>query len=207
MTPSNKPKSGSTLKTLIRVTRALREPPPDSATPSGSLRDTLGKAVGNLRNDPRLREAADKVTEIRARAGERADQRLTELISENRAKQGQTPPQEVTTLLEQRRQERNAKLERARARQDLLNQAQTSEQRRVLTTVAAVTPWAGGEIGIVRYTELLDHLAPGGNAVTEMAIHRALWTLAERRVLAVSPHGVITAIRTITPAQNALPEN
>lgn len=201
MSPENK--TARTVKTLIRVGRALRDSPPEtdgSAAPGGGLGSVARRAAERVTRDPRLQGAAAQFQELRAGASARADQRLETLIGEARARRGQTPPDEVAALLDRRRQERDARLERGRARQALLAHGQNDEQRRVLTLVAAATPWAGGEAAPVRYTALLDGLAPGGSAAAEMAIHRALWTLAEARVLAVSPHGLITAVQTLPPA-------
>lgn len=210
MTPGDKPKTDNTLKKLMRVAKALREPAPtpkDEGAGSGSLRDSARQAVRGLRSDPRVQNATGRLSELRHQAGATADERLARLIQEKRARQGERMPGEVSALLEQRRAERDAKLAQAQARADLLAQAETPEQRRVLTVIADSTPWAGGQQKAVRYTFLLDHLAPGGNAVTEMAVHRALWTLAERRVLAVSPHGLITAIQTIGAARHELADS
>ena len=55
--------------------------------------------------------------------------------------------------------------------------------------------WAGGSGQPPRYTALLDALAPGGQAEQEMSVHRAIWALAEREVISVSPHGVVSAVQ------------
>lgn len=197
-------KTARTVKTLIRVGKALRdEPAPEAEDRRGGLGEAARRAAQRVALDPRVRGAAAQLQELRAGASARADQRLETLIGEARARRGQTPPDEVAALLDRRRQERDAKLERGRARQALLAHGQNDEQRRILALVAAATPWAGGAAASVRYTALLDELAPGGSPAAEMAIHRALWTLAEQRVLAVSPHGVITAVQTLPPAPPA----
>ncbi|MFK7600851.1 hypothetical protein ACI3L1_01430 [Deinococcus sp. SM5_A1] len=199
-------------KTLLRVTRALREPDSNSSSTEGSssLRDTARRAAQSALNDPRVQGAAglvrDRAEAVRSRAGEGADRHLERLISESRARRGEATPDEVAALLETRRRERDARIRRVQARQQLLDRAETPEQRRILTLVAGATIWAGGtaEAGPLRYTTLLDRLAPGGSAEAEMAVHRALWTLAERRVLSVSPHGVVTAVQLLE--QMTLPQ-
>ncbi|THF85060.1 hypothetical protein E7T09_18655 [Deinococcus sp. KSM4-11] len=198
-------KTARTINTLIRVGRALRDPEPEAAPGAAGLGDAARRLGTRALGSARVQGLGAQVQELRAQAAARADQRLETLIAEARARRGETPPDEVALLLARRRQERDEQLERVRARTALLAQGETPEQRAVLTRVAAVTPWAGGETGALRYTQLLDDLAPKGGAVAEMAVHRALWTLAERRVLAVSPHGVVTAIPTLTAVPDALP--
>ncbi len=198
-------------KTLLRVTRALREPAA-SAEEGGSLSDAARRAARSALNDPRVQGAAglvrDRTEAVRLRVGEGADRSLERLIGESNARRGGSTPQEVAELLEGRRRERDARTHRALARQELLARAENAEQRRILTLLAGATVWAGGtlEAGPLRYTGLLDRLAPGGSAEAEMAIHRALWTLAERRVLAVSPHGVVTAVQLLEQGRAALPQ-
>ncbi|MDV6375115.1 hypothetical protein [Deinococcus arenicola] len=197
-------------KTLLRVTRALREPDSASTEGGGSLRDTARRAAQSALSDPRVQGAAglvrDRAEAVRTRTGERADRSLERLIAEARARRGEETPTEVTALLELRRRERDLRIRRVQARQELLDRAETPEQRRILTLLAGATVWAGGtaEGGPLRYTALLDRLAPGGSAETEMGVHRALWTLAERRVLAVSPHGVVTAVQLLEQSHGAL---
>ncbi|WP_034387089.1 hypothetical protein [Deinococcus sp. YIM 77859] len=172
-----------------------RQKRPDSPEEETSrLRSAAQRLTEAVRRDPRVQDAAESLRE-RARmwretARSRADLHLEELVE--RRYRGQ-PPEALGALLAQRRREREDRAARLRARRALLALAETPEQRRVLTRVAEATPWAGGEEAEVRYTLLLDELAPSGNAEAEMAVHRAIWTLAERRVLAVSPHGVVTA--------------
>ncbi|PTA67152.1 hypothetical protein C8263_14290 [Deinococcus arcticus] len=180
------------MNTLIRLGRALREPEsPDHEPP---LR-AAGQAASALVT-PALQGAAGRLRAgaqgLRDQVQARADGHLERVITERRAG-GATDPDTLAALT-RRRAAREARAAQARARAGLLAQAQGPEQRQVLTLVAAVTPWAGGEPGELRYTILLDRLAPGGDPAREMAVHRALWTLAERRVLAVSPHGVISAV-------------
>ncbi len=200
-----------TLNTLIRVTKALREP---QAKPGevGGFREAARRAAQSALNDPRVQSAAglvrDRAEAVRIRVGDTADRNLERLIDESRSRRGEATPEEVAAVLEQRRLERDARIRRALARQELLNRAETPEQRQILTLVAGVTAWAGGasEAGPLRYTALLDRLAPGGSAEAEMAVHRALWTLAERRVLSVSPHGVVSAVQQLEQGRAALPE-
>ncbi|MEF2277441.1 hypothetical protein V3W47_03960 [Deinococcus sp. YIM 134068] len=164
---------------------------------SGGLRGVARRLAEGVRQSPRVQEAAaevrDRARELRETTRARADSRLERLIEDGRARRGEDLPDEVSALLMERRREREARAARLRARAALLALAGGPEQRRVLTLVADATPWAGGEAAEVRYTTLLDRLAPSGGAEAEMGVHRALWTLAERRVLAVSPHGVVTA--------------
>lgn len=180
-------------------------------TGPGGLREAARRAASAVWQDPRVQDAREglreRAGELRGAARARVDERLEHLLSERYGRQGEAPPEAVSALLAARRQEREARAARLRARQTLLALAETPEQRRVLTRVVGVTPWAGGEAGELRYTTLLDTLAPSGGAEAEMGIHRALWTLAERRVLAVSPHGRITACPLLEPrAPLALPE-
>lgn len=191
--------------------------PPTEATPAGgeqgrsSLRAAARRAATSVWRDPRVQDARaglrDRAEEWRGAARARVDTRLEHLLEERYGRQGEAPPEAVSALLAARRAEREARAARLRARQTLLALAETPEQRRVLGRVAQVTPWAGGEAGEVRYTLLLDTLAPSGGAEAEMGIHRALWSLAERHILAVSPHGVVTACPLPEPkAPLALPE-
>jgi len=180
-------------------------------TGPGGLREAARRAATSVWKDPRLQDARaglrDRAGELRGAARARVDERLEHLLEERYGRQGAAPPEAVSALLAARRQEREARAARLRARQTLLALAGTPEQRRVLARVAEMTPWAGGEAGELRYTTLLDTLAPSGGAEAEMSVHRALWTLAERRVLAVSPHGVVTACPLPEPsAPLALPE-
>ncbi|WP_102127997.1 hypothetical protein [Deinococcus planocerae] len=160
------------------------------------FRDAARRLAEGVRQNPRVQEAAaelrGRAEELRETARARADGHLERLI-ESRAGRGEALPDEVAALLERRRREHEAQAARRWARQELLALAETPEQRRVLGLVAGATLWAGGTEAELRYTTLLDRLAPSGEAQAEMDIHRALWTLAERRVLAVSPHGVVTA--------------
>lgn len=201
-----------TLNTLIRVTKALREPDAAPGEGGGGLRETARRAARSALNDPRVQSAAgavrDRAEAVRLRVGDTADRNLERLIGDARARRGEDTPDEVAAVLEQRRRERDARIRRALARQELLGRAENPTQRQILTLAAGVTAWAGGspEAGPLRYTALLDQLAPGGSAEAEMAVHRALWTLAERRVLAVSPHGVVTAVQLLEQERAALPD-
>lgn len=203
----NENKTARTIGTLIRIGRALRDPEPGAnpASDAAGLGEAARRAGTRALGSARVQGLSAQVQELRAQAAARADERLEAVIADARARRGQTPPDEVARLLARRRQERDEQLGRIRARTHLLAQGDTPEQRAILTRVAAVTPWAGGEASPLRYTQLLDDLAPKGGAAAEMAVHRALWTLAERRVLAVSPHGVITAIPTLNTGPDVLP--
>lgn len=155
------------------------------------------RAAESVGRDPRVQDTASR---LKTRAGDlggqaraRADEHLERLIERRHTRPGAPLPDDVAAALAQRRREREARVAAARARTALIAQGESPEQRRVLTLLADSAPWAGGQGGGVRYTGLLDRLAPSGDPAAEMAIHRALWTLAERRVLAVSKHGEITA--------------
>lgn len=171
--------------------------PPESPQDTGGLRGVARRLGERARQDPRVQQAAESLRgrseELRASGRERADARLEALIESRRERRGETPPPEVTGVLDERRREREAQAERLRLRAAFLEQGATPEERRVLTRVAAGTPRMGGQEGEPRYTELLDTLAPGGDPAREMGVHRAVWGLAERRVLAVSPHGLVRA--------------
>lgn len=203
----------STLKTLIHVTRALAAedgdqpavPGKDAPATPGGLQSLARRAAETVRQAPRLQGRAAHLGErlrggvhsLKTAAQDRADTHLERLVTEAGARRGGAAA-DVTALLDARRQEREARQRALAARDALLAHAQTTHERRVLTLVAAHTAWAGGEApGALRYTVLLDTLAPGGRAEDEMKVHRALWTLAEEEVLAVSPHGVITAGRPL----------
>lgn len=123
----------------------------------------------------------------RSRAEERQDE---ELLRKQTRGETLTPAEEVQ--LAQRRAERERLQRQQEARTQLLAQAQTPAQRQVLELVSQHTPWLGGSAQPLRYTQLLDQLAPTGSAAQEMSYHRALWSLAETRLLAVSPHGEIS---------------
>lgn len=192
----------------MKLRNLLRPVPPETDGAPGHLQDAVRRAAGTVWRDPRVQDVAaglrERAREWRGEARSRADAHLETLLERRYGQSGETPPEAVTALLDQRRREREARAAALRVRQALLAQADTPEQRRVLTRVAQVTPWAGGEAGEVRYTALLDALAPSSRAEDEMAVHRAIWTLAERRVLAVSPHGTVTACPP--PPPRVLPE-
>lgn len=162
---------------------------PGMASGLGGLARRLAKQA---LDDPRLKETGSQLKhraeELQAQVRDRADQRLEEAIARRGGGSAET-----NELLTQRRQERDLKAGKLRARSQLLALADTPHEKRVLLRVIEGTPWAGGEGRTPRYTELLDTLAPSGEAGAEMAVHRALWSLAERRVLSVSPFGEITA--------------
>lgn len=151
--------------------------------------EAVSEAAQRAKDDPRWQEASQTIkqrakdlkTEWRDRADERLDQLRQRATSENEE------------LWQKRQQERQQRREQAQARAQLLAQAQTNEERRVLSKVAERTHWTGGTGKSARYTELLDLLAPSGDAAQEMAIHRAIWGLAERRTLRVSEFGEVRA--------------
>ncbi|GBF08026.1 hypothetical protein DAERI_210022 [Deinococcus aerius] len=184
------------LRTLIHLATRPDPSEPEDDRPRG-VRAAARRAAETVLQAPQVQDRAaslkERAQELRAAARSRADQHLEGLIESAAARRGESTPSEVAALLARRRREREEQAARLRARQALLALAEGPEQRRVLTLVAQSTPWAGGTEPEVRYTALLDRLAPSGSAEAEMGIHRALWTLAERRVLAVSPHGVVTA--------------
>lgn len=202
------------LRNMMRLARHLtpeEERAGETTQEAGGLRAAARRAASAVWQDPRVQDARaglqGRAEELRASARERVDSRLEHLLEERYGRQGAEPPEAVSTLLGTRRAEREARAARLRARQTLLALAETPEQRRVLGRVVAITPWAGGEAGELRYTGLLDALAPSGSAEAEMGIHRAIWTLAERGVLAVSPHGRVTACPLPEPkVPLALPE-
>lgn len=173
----------------------------------GTVRAVARRAAETVRQDPRIQEAAAglrrQVQELGSAARLQADRHLERLIEAAHTRQGEPIPADVAALLARRREAREARARQLRARAALIALAEGPEQRRVLTLVAQVTPWAGGDRDELRYTQLLDRLAPSGEAEAEMRVHRALWALAERRVLAVSPHGRVTACplaQELTPA-------
>jgi hypothetical protein len=183
-------------RTLIR-SAARRE--------AAHLGDAARQAADTLRRDPRVQDTASRLKsraqDLGGAARSQADLHLERLIERAHTHSGDPVPDDVAALLESRRREREARVAGARARAALLALAENTEQRRLLTLVAQATPWAGGQTQALRYTGLLDRLAPSGDAGAEMAVHRALWTLAERRVLSVSPHGVVTACPLEAPPE------
>lgn len=185
------------LRTLIHL--ATRSDPPgaeNQGRPAG-VRASARRAAEAALRTPGFQDTAaslrQRAQELGTAARTRADQHLEGLIESAHTRRGESTPAEVAALLAQRRHEREVRAARLRARQALLALAETPEQRRVLTLVAGATPWAGGHEPEMRYTTLLDRLVPSRSADAEMGIHRALWTLAERHVLAVSPHGTVAA--------------
>lgn len=135
----------------------------------------------------------DRAQQVRGGWHDRAEQRLEDLIEQRRRERGEQLPPEVGAALDVRRQEREKRARELRWRAEVLAEAQTAEERRVLQRVLGAPAEAGPAATNVapRYTALLDTLAPGGEPEREMAVHRAIWSLAERRVLAVSPHGEV----------------
>lgn len=151
--------------------------------------------VAAVVQDPRVHEVREnakmRAQEMRDGVLEKADQRLEYLIE---SKHGNVLSPEAQTALAGRRRARDEQASQRGARQFVLSQAQNAAERRVLQRVLEVTTWAGGtQDEEIRYTQLLDLLAPSGEAAQEMSIHRAVWSLAERYVLSVSAHGVVTA--------------
>ena len=136
----------------------------------------------------------DRAQQVRGGWHDRAEQRLEDLIEQRRRDRGEDLPPEVGAALSVRRQEREKRAEELRWRGEVLAQARTAEERRVLQRVLGGLAEADRATADAapRYTALLDSLAPGGEPAREMAVHRAIWSLAERRVLAVSPHGEVT---------------
>lgn len=187
-----------TLTTLIRLGRALTDPDVDPARDAAQVARRTVQALSEPVHEARAGLRA-RARDLRDRASQRADERLERLITERRSEQNP----EVLALLEQRRAAREARTRQEDARRTLMSSAHNPAQRQVLRAVLDVTPWAGGVPGELRYTQLLDRLAPGGDAAGEMSVHRAIWTLAEAGVLAVSPHGVVSAAPPRAP--QALP--
>ncbi|MFC4426257.1 hypothetical protein [Deinococcus navajonensis] len=192
------------LKTLIRVAQAIRTPEPTDEAADDRTRTAVRGVAEGLRRDARVQQVAgglrERARDLRSVAAARADQHLERLIQDTHARRGAQAPEEVAALLEARRREREAQVQAGEARRALLARAGSAEQRRVLGLVVRHTPWAGGtEMGELRYTAVLDLLAPSGHAAEEMSVHRALWTLAEARVLAISPHGVVSACAPARP--------
>lgn len=159
------------------------------------LKKAAQEKVSAVVQDPRVHEAREsaktRAQELRDGVLEKADQRLEHLIE---SKHGNVLSPEAQVALAGRRRLRDEQARQRGARQFVLSQAQNAYERRVIQRILECTPWAGGEEGQeIRYTQLLDLLAPTGEAEQEMKVHRALWALAERYVLSVSAHGVITA--------------
>lgn len=169
----------------------------------GLARRLATRALG----DPRVQEATlslkTRAESLRSGVRDRADERLEALI-ESRSAGGHLSG-EVEDALHQRRVQREERQAKQAAREAVLAVATTSEERRVLLRVLEGTAWAGGERDLPRYTALLDALAAGGSAEQEMAVHRAIWSLAEREVLSVSPHGLISAVNRQSNKVLALP--
>ncbi|MFC4639221.1 hypothetical protein [Deinococcus hohokamensis] len=199
------------LRTLIRVAQAVRTPEPPDDAAEGGKQAGVRAAAETLRRDPRVQQVTgglrERARDLRSAAAARADQHLEKLIQDSHARRGAPAPAQVTALLDARRREREAQVQASQARRALLARAGSAEQRRVLSLVARHTPWTGGTATQdLRYTAVLDLLAPTGHPDEEMAVHRALWSLAEARVLAVSPHGVVTACALpASPALRQLP--
>ncbi len=182
---------------------------PAAAEPTGSGLGSLARRLAaRALSDPRVQEAASglKVSAetLRTGARTRADERLEALIEARQAGQGGPVDPELNTALAQRRREREERSARLLAREKVLAVATTTEERRVLLRALDAAAWAGGERGAPRYTELLDMLAQGQTA-SEMAVHRAIWSLAERHVISVSPNGIIEVTPLGGPPAHPLP--
>ncbi|WP_291426708.1 hypothetical protein [Deinococcus sp.] len=181
-----------------------------AAEPTGSGLGSLARRLAaRALSDPRVQEVASglKVSAetLRSGAQARADERLEMLIEARQARPGGPVNPELNTALAQRRREREERSARLLAREKVLAVATTTEERRVLLRALDAAAWAGGERRAPRYTELLDTLAQG-KAASEMAVHRAIWSLAERHVISVSPNGIIEVTPLgEPPAQLLLP--
>lgn len=143
--------------------------------------EQLGAAGQHLRTG-----LGERVRDWRSDFRAKADQRLEKLMEQKDL----TP--ETKEALAQRRQARLEETRTYRAKKQLLSYAQTPQETSVLKRVVKVTPWAGGTHELLRYTQLLDALAEN-TAESEMSVHRAIWALAERHVLSVSSHGIVSA--------------
>lgn len=134
------------------------------------------QAIEKVRTDERLKEAGrsfrEGVNDLSAELRERVNRPATNEEAE----------------------QARLKKEQRLAKQALMMQAQTPYERRVLRLLAEHTNWLGGVGKSVRYTVLLDTLG-GHVAAEEMAIHRAVWSLAERRILRVSEFGEINLVK------------
>lgn len=161
----------------------------------GRVRALASQLAGRALTDPRVQDVTGSLRgrgeELRGQVRDRAEQRLENLIEQRRQERGGPLPPEVGAALASRRHEREQRAAQQHRRAQALQHAAGPEERRVLTRVADASPRTGGQPPAPRYTALLDALAPGGNAEREMAVHRAIWSLAERRVLAVSVHGEV----------------
>ena len=191
--------------------------PPEAETPGqnlpGRVRALASQLAGRALTDPRVQDVTGSLRgrgeDLRGQVHDRAEQRLEHLIEQRRQERGQPLSPEVGAALAARRHEREQRAAQQQLRAQALGHAVTPEERRVLTRVADASPLTGGQPPAPRYTALLDALAPGGHAEREMAVHRAIWSLAERRVLAVSAHGDVTfgpLLTDLPPAPLALEE-
>lgn len=149
------------------------------------------KLVAGAAEEARTYDLRGKVGDLRGQWQGKAEERLETLIQRRRQERGESIPAEVDAALNARRRELEEQAEQRRFESEVLAQARGTEEKRVLLLVLGSR--RRGEAP-PRYTTLLDHLAAGGEAEREMAIHRALWSLAERRLLSVSPHGEITLV-------------
>lgn len=175
----------------------LRSVTKQRAGKAAEPRTDLGQQMAEVWQHPAVQQAvrggvktvSEQTRQWREKLGERAAEREKRELTRKSAKS----PAEVARLAELRAQ-REREQRRKELRAELLTRAQNPTQRELLTLLFGRTPWLGGEGEALRYTQLLDALAPNGSLEREMSAHRALWTLAEARVLAVSPHGEITLL-------------
>ncbi len=190
---------------LVKIARTLREdddPAPASFNTnavntnaaSNIIKGAVQDAAQTLKQDPTLGNLGGTVRTYGEQLRSKADERLERLIKEKHARKGEAVPTPVDNVLQERKQERDRLRAQTQARQDFLAKAANTPQHKVLQLVALSTPWMGGNLAELRYTSMLDQLAPKGDAASEMSIHRALWTLAEQQILSVSSQGVIVAV-------------
>lgn len=165
-------------------------------TEEGQVRRSAQELALRLRNSERVREQTEQLRDqakaLQSGWQQRADQHLETVL----ARRGETLSAEAEALLLRRRAERERQEQQLRWRRHWVALGQNTEQRRILALVARKTDWLGGQGPELRYTEALDTLASRGRAEDEMRVHRALWTLAEKGTLSVSPHGVVRAVRS-----------
>ena len=173
----------------------------------GRVRALASQLAGRALADARVQDVTGSLRgrgeELRGQVRDRAERRLEELVEQRRQERGQDLAPEVSAALAARRREREQRTAQQQLRARALGHASTPEERRVLTRVADASPLTGGQLPAPRYTALLDALAPAGNAEREMAVHRAIWSLAERRVLAVSAYGDVSFGPLLASVQSA----
>lgn len=212
---SNKAKANANELKDSEVSEMAKRVAKDAAAEIGKeVAKQVGKEVGD-KIDAKRHEAKERAQQLggkmRSSFGERlrglkmdlrqkADEHLEQLMEDKPLSD------EARKLLEERRNVRLEESRSHRAKKQLLAAATTSPETAVMRQVVAATPWAGGEIQILRYTQLLDNLSDGSPA-SEMAIHRAIWSLAERGVLSVAAHGAVTAcVLAVLPTESEATE-